>query len=271
MPADELPAHLPRQRGVARRVGHGAAGGDDRRVHVQSARPAWSPATCRATPWCSGCRPASRGGCAGAVSGSTTPATRWPARAAGATGSTAGCSSRSVPSSPTEPGPARSVTRHERTRRSDRRRCRHRRPGDRPCLPPARSGAVGRRGRQGAGIAAHQSSHNSGVIHAGVYCRPGRRRPGCAPPVAGRWSSSARRTTSPTPSAARWWWPPTIASWRRWPPSSSGRWRTAWRCGASPGRAARARAPCGRGGRPPGAGDGHRRLRTIRDERRRST
>ena len=65
--------------------------------------------------------------------------------------------------------------------------------------------------------AGHQTGNNSGVIHSGLYYRPGSVKAGPAPPAAGSCTGSASGTRSPTSAAASWWWPPARTSCRRWP------------------------------------------------------
>ncbi len=52
-------------------------------------------------------------------------------------------------------------------------------------------------------LAMHQSGRNSGVLHSGIYYRPGSLARKIAAPENWQWSSSARPRALPTKSAGR--------------------------------------------------------------------
>ncbi|GIT12760.1 MAG: hypothetical protein CM1200mP34_1660 [Verrucomicrobiales bacterium] len=53
-------------------------------------------------------------------------------------------------------------------------------------------------------VGCHQSGHNSGVLHCGLYYKPGSRRPFSLCGVSRRWSTFAGRPASRTRFAANW-------------------------------------------------------------------
>lgn len=73
------------------------------------------------------------------------------------------------------------------------------------------------------GPACHQTGHNSGVIHAGVYYTPAASRRSFASPATAPPRPFASRTASAMTSAAKCWSPP-----RRW------RWSGCAPCGIAP-------------------------------------
>lgn len=74
-----------------------------------------------------------------------------------------------------------------------------------------------------AGPACHQTGHNSGVIHAGVYYTPGSLKAQFASPATAPPRPFASRTASAMTSAAKCWSPP-----HRW------RWSGCAPCGIAP-------------------------------------
>ncbi len=74
-----------------------------------------------------------------------------------------------------------------------------------------------------SGPACHQTGHNSGVIHAGVYYTPGSLKAQFCLAATAPLKPFASRMRFATTSAARCWLPP-----RRW------RWSGCARCGIAP-------------------------------------
>ncbi len=54
-----------------------------------------------------------------------------------------------------------------------------------------------------AAVAQHQTGHNSGVLHSGIYYRPGSLRQRIAALAKRPWSNSVLPRASPTKSAAK--------------------------------------------------------------------